>query len=876
MRRCAGALAAAVATALTAPAAGLAAETTTTFTPVADAFVSQAKPKAKFGTAGELRIAAPLNAQISYLRFDVRGVLGQVTRAALRLSPNTASTAYNLHRVSSTNWNEQSLTWTNAPAMDAAVIGASTLAPDGWTEVDVTALVSGNGQISVGLDTTALNAVSLASRETSARAPKLVVVTSTASDTAAPVVSLAQPVAGSSTSDATPLFSGGAGTDVGDLSSVTVKVYSGGSAAGTPVLTQSTARSGGSWSLEASPALAVGTYTARADDGAGNVGLSAANTFEVTATTPGSSYPDEVMADSPRAYWRLGETSGTTAASVTGTDTATYLNGPTLGQSGAISDDPSPSVLLDGVNDTLRASSSANLSPTLALSLEAWVKPAALPGGTATIVRKDLQYLLRVTSSGAVTFRLWKGGAANEFSTASNAVRAGAWNHVVASWNGATMAIYINGTQRASTALAAPSDSASDGFYIGSSGGGYDWLSAWVDEVAVYGAALSSTRIQAHYTKAGIAPAGPSVQLDTPTSNSTMDATPNFGGNAGKAQGDSGSVTVKVYEGATATGTPVRTLTAQVQPAGTFSVKPASPLASGTYTAQVEQTNSAGGIGRSSARTFTVDASMAPVMLAAGDIAACDTYGDEATAALLDGLPGTVVSVGDHVYEYATEPDFTNCYDPTWGRHKARTKPTIGDHEFFQPGASTYFDYFGAAAGDRTKGYYSYDVGSWHVVSMHTYCTEVAGGCAAGSPEEQWLRSDLAASNSSCTLIYMHNPRFSSGKIHGSDEAMTDFWQAAYDHGAELVVSANDHVYERFAPQTPGGAADAANGIRQFVVGMGGRSHYSFGTIRPNSQVRNNDAFGVLKLTLRSGTYDWQFVPEAGKTFSDSGSTSCH
>jgi hypothetical protein len=222
----------------------------------------------------------------------------------------------------------------------------------------------------------------------------------------------------------------------------------------------------------------------------------------------------------------------------------------------------------------------------------------------------------------------------------------------------------------------------------------------------------------------------------------------------------------------------------------------------------------------------------------------------------------------------ATESDFRNCYDP-WGRHKARTRPGVGDHEYLTPSAVPYFNYFGAAAGDPAKGYYSYDLGSWHVVVTNATCAEI-GGCGTGSTEEQWLRQDLAANASACTLAVIHKPRFSSGSIHGNQAAMQPFWQALYDDGAELVLSGDDHVYERFGPQTPTGAADAARGIRQFVVGTGGRSHYSFGTIQPNSEARNSDTFGVLKLSLRSGAYDWQFVPEPGKTFTDAGTGSCH
>jgi acid phosphatase type 7 len=166
-------------------------------------------------------------------------------------------------------------------------------------------------------------------------------------------------------------------------------------------------------------------------------------------------------------------------------------------------------------------------------------------------------------------------------------------------------------------------------------------------------------------------------------------------------------------------------------------------------------------------------------------------------------------------------------------------------------------------------------LGSWHVISVNTTCGQI-GGCGTGSPEEKWLRADLAAHPVASTLAVLHDPRFSSGSVHGSSPAMQPFWQALYDYGAELVLSGNDHEYERFAPQTPGGASDPTRGIRQWVVGTGGRSHYTFGAIQPNSQVRNNDTFGILELTLHATSYDWRFVPEAGKTFTDVGNTSCH
>lgn len=256
----------------------------------------------------------------------------------------------------------------------------------------------------------------------------------------------------------------------------------------------------------------------------------------------------------------------------------------------------------------------------------------------------------------------------------------------------------------------------------------------------------------------------------------------------------------------------------------------------------------------------------------AGDIAHCSSTGDEATALLLDGIAGTVFTLGDNAYEDGTATEFANCYEPTWGRHKARTRPSPGNHEYHTPGATGYYDYFGASAGPSGLGYYSYDLGDWHIISLNSNIS-----MSVGSVQEQWLRADLAASTKQCTLAYWHHARFSSSAVHGNHPQTQPLWQALYDAGADLVLSAHDHLYERFAPQTPAGVADAASGIREFVVGSGGRSHYAFAaTPDANSEVRNSDAWGVLKLTLSAGAYSWQFVPVAGMTFTDSGSGTCH
>ena len=275
----------------------------------------------------------------------------------------------------------------------------------------------------------------------------------------------------------------------------------------------------------------------------------------------------------------------------------------------------------------------------------------------------------------------------------------------------------------------------------------------------------------------------------------------------------------------------------------------------------------AGGVGSDA---LALSLSDTVVLVGAGDIAVCGSSGHPATALLLDGIAGTVFTAGDNAYPDGSDANYAECYDPTWGRHKARTRPSPGNHEYYTPGAAGYFNYYGAAAGERGKGYYSYDLGAWHVIALNTSID-----VTAASAQVQWLRADLAATARECVVAYFHHPRFSSGSNHGSHAFVRPLWDALYEHGADVVLSGHDHVYERFAPQKPDGTADPAYGIRQFTVGTGGAGLYGFGTPLPNSE-RRGLSRGVLKLTLWSGGYDWEFVPIAGQTFTDGGSASCH
>jgi hypothetical protein len=286
-----------------------------------------------------------------------------------------------------------------------------------------------------------------------------------------------------------------------------------------------------------------------------------------------------------------------------------------------------------------------------------------------------------------------------------------------------------------------------------------------------------------------------------------------------------------------------------------------------------------------------------PVIAAAGDIA-CDptsshfnggqgdssTCRQEATSDLLvNGGFSAILSLGDNQYYCGGYSAFLQSYDESWGRVKAATRPVVGNHEYLTSGgtgcdatnamAAGYFKYFGAAAGQQGKGYYSYNVGSWHLIALNSNCGDV-GGCASGSAQYTWLAADLAAHPTACTLAYWHIPLFSSGGRDASN--MRSIWALLYNSGADVVLSGHDHIYERFAPQTSAGVLDTTRGIRSFIVGTGGANHTSIETVAANSELRNASTYGILKLTLHAGSYDWRFVPEAGRSFSDSGTGQCH
>jgi hypothetical protein len=387
----------------------------------------------------------------------------------------------------------------------------------------------------------------------------------------------------------------------------------------------------------------------------------------------------------------------------------------------------------------------------------------------------------------------------------------------------------------------------------------------------------------------------PAIELTSPANGDSRLEWPTFTGTGGTAGGDASTATVKLYPGSAPTGTPLQTLPATLGTGGAYAVIASAPLDPGTYTAQAEQSDSVGNTGSSSANTFTVGD---PVVFAAGSIASCHDSGASRTANLLAGVPDALVQLlGNNAYENGQPSDYQGCYDPTWGAAKARTRPAVGNHDMLTltggpPAGTGYVNYFGdqlaplgQSAGDLTKLYYSYDLGAWHIVVLNDTCINpnINGGTPGcdEAAQEQWLRNDLSTHPNDCVLAVSNRPRWSSDG-NGNRVSEGVYWNIFYHYGVDLVLAGATHHYERFAPQDPSGNLDLSYGIREIVSGHGGYASNALVALQPNSEAYDDTSYGVLKLTLHSGSYDWEFVPVAdgvepgGGSFTDSGSSNCH
>jgi large repetitive protein len=684
-------------------------------------------------------------------------------------------------------------------------------------------------------------------------------------DTTPPAVTLTAPVKGAYVPTSTPALSGAAGSAPGDANTVTVNLYPGATPSGSPSQTLNAPVSGGSWSVRPTAGLADGTWTAQAVqfDWAGNRTSTTPTTFTVDTTPPavtltspssGAAVNTAVPTFSGAVGARPGDGASVSVsvysgASATGTPVET-LTAALSGSSWSVSASPS---LSDGTY-TAQASQT-DAAGNVGRSSATFTVDTTPPAVTLTSPAAGTVNVSKPTFSGAA------GTAPGDFSTIAVQV--------------------FTGTSATGTAVQSLSAAASGAAWsVTATGpladGTYTARATQQDSAGNTGTSTRTFTIDT---------ATPVVSVSSPSAGATVAASASITGTAATAPIDQPTVTINVYPGAAASGTPWETLTANVGPTGSWSVTPPNVFAEGQYTVQASQADSAGNVGTSAATTFTASA---PTVDAAGDIA-CDpndsNYNggngnasgcqEKATTALLKGAD-RVLALGDLQYDNATTADFQQVYIPTWGAYKSITIPTVGNHEYMSPDgvAAPYYSYFGAAAGDPSKGYYSTNIGNWHVISLNSNCTAV-GGCQAGSPQELWLKSDLAAHPAACTMALWHAPRFSSASS-GSDSTYQAFWQDLYNANADLILVGHMHNYERFAPQTATGALDTARGIREFVVGTGGRALVPFTSVLPNSEVRNSTTFGVLQLRLHANSYDWKFLPIAGSTVTDSGTQTCH
>jgi hypothetical protein len=615
-------------------------------------------------------------------------------------------------------------------------------------------------------------------------------------------------------------------------------------------------------------------------------------------------YNQVVGQDSPAGFWRLDETSGKVAADASGNgNPGAYSSGPTLGLPGALLDPADKSIGLNGVDQRVIVTPTNGLLDfgTSNFTVEVWLKTAvnieeaAISKQTLTGPYWDVTVTDDPGHVGQVRAKIYDGNVTRTVYGPTLRVDDNKWHYVAVEYDRANgITVYVDGLSKF-TAGSSPGDvTNSSPLRIGFAAN-FPYFTGDLDEAAAYPSLLSKARLDAHY-RAGVDDTAPTPTLTGPPPDViTGNPLPTFSGVAGTVVGDQSSVTVSVYSGGSATGTPVETMHTTAGGDGSWSVPGASPLPAGTYTVQVTQADLAGNVGTSPPDTFSVSGD--PVIAAAGDIA-CDPankfFGgvspsacqDAATARLMAGGGyAAVLPIGDEQYDCGAYDVFMQSYDKTWGQFNSIAHPVPGNHEYHSVGlnnttdcggsnASGYFQYFGSSAGPAGTGWYSYDIGAWHIVALNTNCDYI-GGCDVGSPEEQWLAGDLAAHPAQCTLAYFHHPRWSTDAA-GDDPTISSIWQDLYAAGVDVVLNGHAHSYQRFAPQDPNGTADPSNGIREFVVGTGGDGTSSFSPVTPNLTVRNGNTYGVLNLALHANGYTWSFVPVSGSTFTDSGSGTCH
>jgi hypothetical protein len=864
-----------------------------TFTAVSDARVLQSSPTTNYGTLSRLDVDNP--GQESYLRFTVSGVTGAVQNATLRVFvTNGSANGPSIYGTSNT-WTETGINWNNRPGATSGVIAnVAAMTANTWAEYNVTASVTGDGTYNFVLLPDSTDGITLYSREGTSP-PQLVLTvasgpTSTPTNTPtvgpSPTPTNTPPATSTPTNTSTPtatpvsnVMTLGAVADArvlqsnpttnyatynrldvdnpgqesyirftvsgvtGAIQNARIRLWVSNSSANGPamhgtndtwtetginwnnrpgattgVIANVAAMTTNTWSEYNVTAYVTGngTYSfvllPESTDGISVHAREGTSPPQLVLTIASGPTPTPTNTSIPTAT-SIPTSTGTNIPTATATPPQTSTNTPTVGPSPTPTNTATPTSIPTATNTPLNTSTPTNTPVSGSITLPAVADARVLQASPTTNYGALGQ--LDVDSPGEESYIRF---------TVSG---------VTGAIQNATLRLFVT-------------NSSSNGPSI------YGITDTWTETGLTWNNRPAATT--GALANVNSAPTSTWVEYNL-TAYITGDGTYNFvllpdssdGIRFDSREGASPPQLVLTFaSGPTATptntGTPTNTPTAGPSPTPTNTSTPTSTPSGESV-----------------------------VFVGAGDIADC-SGDDEATAQLLDNIPGTVYTLGDNAYPSGTAAQYTNCYDPTWGRHKSRTHPTVGDNDYNTSGAVPYYNYFGAAAGNPNEGWYSYNLGSWHIIVLNSNCSEI-GGCSPSSAQGQWLQADLAANSSACILAMHHDPYFSS---KGGDADMQDFWDPLYQAGADIVLSGHRHMYERFAQQNPNGVADPGRGIRQFVVGTGGSGLTSSpSSSAPNSQVRNNNTHGVLKLTLHANSYDWQFIPVAGQTFTDSGTTQC-
>jgi acid phosphatase type 7 len=895
---------------LAAPAAAA----TLTFTPDADSKVQQANPTTNYGGSTSLKVDGGADPVIeSYLKFTVSGVTTPVSTATLRVFTSTTTKDGPAVYAASNSWTEKGVTYNIRPGRtsdasdDTGAVGSGV-----WVDLNVTPLVTGNNTYTFDLATSSTDGMTFSSREGTSL-PQLVVTTATASDTGPP--SVPGNVSASATSPYSVNVTWKPSTD--DTSVAGYDIFRGG------LLLKSVGPAAATYDDTTPSPSTTYSYTVEAIDGAGK---RSGQSPPATATTPkdqAPSVPANLLA-TPASPRRVDLTWDGSSDDV-GIDHYTVFRdsasiGRTQGPEASFSDttaqpDTPYSYTVDAV-DTAGQSSGQSDAASTRTPAAAVDNPPSIPGNVNATATSP--YTIKVTwdasidDTGLSSYTIYREGSridsvgpsttsyvdshVNPASTYSYTVEAvdsanqpsGQSSPPASATTPADTAPSIPANVKAAattstrvdvTWSASTDDVGVTNYKITRNGSPL----ATVGNVTTYADAAAKPGTAYTYTVEAFDTAGQGSGASAGSSLTTPDDPPSIPGNL-KATAVSSTQVDLTWNASTddvgVAGYIVVRDGAQAASVGAVTAYSDTTAKAGTrYSYQVQAVDTANQrSGLSTAAVATTPNGADPTVAAAGDIACASTTPtatqcrQQATADLLSDATA-VLPLGDNQYDNGTLAEYQGSYALSWGRYFGKTFPVIGNHEYaVSADATGYFDYFGSLAGPRPQGWYSYNLGAWHLIALNANCSKI-GGCDSASPQYKWLQADLAANPTKCTLAYWHQPLFGTG---GGTSSVKPFWSLLYPAHADIVLNGHQHHYERFAPQTPSGTANAG-GIREFVVGTGGKSHSGFGTTTPSatSQVRDSTTFGVLKLTLHATSYDWRFVPEVGKTFTDSGSGSC-